>query len=104
MVEPLSRNRLGTHPRSDDDPEWEVFVRNDGEDEPLRHVGSVTAPTADEAHRVASRLFGWYATDVWLTRADAVHRYGVHDLDREADPVPRDPDGEQWAVEREGLE
>ncbi len=54
-------------------PQWEVFVRSE-RDEPLRHVGSVTAATAASAREHATRLFGWNAVDIWCCPADSVER------------------------------
>jgi rSAM-partnered protein len=85
MVEKSDRHRVGDEPRDGTGGrEWEVFVREDG-DGPLRHVGSVSAPSADVAHEQATKLFGWYADDVWLCPADAVRRYSTHDLDDDAE-------------------
>ncbi|MUV57397.1 rSAM-partnered protein, Htur_1727 family [Halogeometricum rufum] len=89
MVEKPDRHRVGDTPRGADDTggrEWEVFVRGD-DDDPLRHVGSVSAPSADVAHEQATKLFAWYADDLWLCPADAVRRYSTHDLDDDAEAV-----------------
>lgn len=83
MVDRPTRTSNGGEPRGDDIPEWEVFVRAD-RDERLRHVGSVSAATPETAHDHASRLFAWYATDVWICPAGAVHRFSEHE-DGEAD-------------------
>jgi rSAM-partnered protein len=66
-------------PRGDATPEWEVFLRSD-EREPLRHVGSVSAPSEDVAREQASSLFGWTAETLWLCRADEVARFTERDL------------------------
>lgn len=66
-------------PRGDDTPEWEVFLREDS-GEPLRHVGSVSAPTASVAHEQASALFGRTATGLWLCPAAEVERVTDRDL------------------------
>jgi rSAM-partnered protein len=63
MVEKVRRSSVGDHPRGGDQREWEVFVRED-EADPMRHVGSVSAPTAKVAHEQATRLFAWFAADV----------------------------------------
>lgn len=94
MVEKPERSRVGEQPRGTDEPEWEVFVRED-ERESLRHVGSVSAPSADVAHEQATRLFAWYASDVWVCPAEAVRRYSTHALDEEAEPVSVDADGRE---------
>lgn len=70
-------------PRRGPTPEWEVFVR-EASDEPLKHVGSVSAPTATVAHEQAAALFEWAATDIWLCRADEVTRYSERTLDPSA--------------------
>ncbi|AGB37255.1 Htur_1727 family rSAM-partnered candidate RiPP [Natronococcus occultus] len=59
-------------------PRWEVFVR-DAETESLSYVGTVVAPDEDAAHERASRLFGWYAVDIWLCPAADVVRYSAQD-------------------------
>jgi rSAM-partnered protein len=65
--------------RGDGPPEWEVFVREDADD-PLRHAGSVSAPTADAARERAATLFGWAASATWLCPADAVVRESTRTL------------------------
>ncbi|WP_129116559.1 Htur_1727 family rSAM-partnered candidate RiPP [Halegenticoccus tardaugens] len=87
MVELPTRSRVGDEPRAAVGREWEVFVRQTAE-EPLRHVGSVTASVPDEAYEHATRLFAWYAADVWICPADETRRYSTHDLDENAEPVP----------------
>lgn len=86
MVERPDRYRVGDHPRDASETEWEVFVR-DGEPDPLRHVGSVTAPAVSVAYEQTTKLFGWYATHIWVCPADAMHRYSTHDLDADAEPA-----------------
>ncbi|MFB6251923.1 MAG: Htur_1727 family rSAM-partnered candidate RiPP [Halobellus sp.] len=68
-----------SEPRSDTTPEWEVFLRSEAND-PLRHVGSVTAPSESVAREQASSLFGWTAETLWLCRADDVARYSIRAL------------------------
>ncbi|MFB6233889.1 MAG: Htur_1727 family rSAM-partnered candidate RiPP [Halopenitus sp.] len=80
MVERPTRTPNGDAPRGDDLAEWEVFVRSDRDDR-LRHVGSVSAATPEAAHEHAARLFSWYASDVWICPAAAVHRFSAHELD-----------------------
>ena len=79
MVENAERDRVGEEPRGAVEPEGEVFVRT-GETAPLRHVGSVSAPSAAVAHEEATGLFGRDATDVWLCPAAEVCRYSTHSL------------------------
>jgi rSAM-partnered protein len=62
-----------------------VFVRGAAA-APLRHVGSVSAPTDGAAHERATTLFARDATDVWLCPADAVSRYSIRPLDDRRDP------------------
>jgi rSAM-partnered protein len=66
-------------PRGDGTPEWEVFLREEPA-EPLRHVGSVSAPTESVAYDHASSLFGWTAEAVWLCPAAAVARFTERDI------------------------
>jgi rSAM-partnered protein len=70
-------------PRSDETREWELFVRDDDADA-LRHVGSVTAPSATVAHEVATPLVGDVHT-VWCAPSDAVARFTAGDLGGDAD-------------------
>jgi rSAM-partnered protein len=79
MVEKTSRSEDATGPRSADGRRFEVFVREE-EADPLRHVGTVAAPTPDAAHEEASKLFGWYARDVWVCPAGEVSRYSAEPL------------------------
>ncbi|WP_232701771.1 Htur_1727 family rSAM-partnered candidate RiPP [Halobacterium wangiae] len=73
------RTRVLETPRSATGREWEVFVRADARG-PLKHVGSVTAADADDAHERAATLFDWTATDVWLCPAEETRRYTTHRL------------------------
>jgi len=70
-----------SQPRADDSPEWEVFLRESAP-EPLRHAGSVTAPSSDVAHEQASTLFP-DASTLWLARSDRVARFSERDLGAE---------------------
>lgn len=98
MVEKPERERVPSGRRAPTGREWEVFLRDDPGD-PLRHVGSVRAFDADEAHESASRLFGWYATDIWVTPADEVHRYVADSLSDESEPVDSADGSEERTVE-----
>jgi rSAM-partnered protein len=60
-------------PRGRQSLEWEVFVR-EGAEEPLTHVGSVTADDEDEAREQATTLFE-EGQAFWLCPEDAVVRY-----------------------------
>lgn len=60
-------------PRDATEREWELF-RRASVDEPLTHVGSVTAPSAPVAYEQAAMLFP-AAVDLWLCPADETHRY-----------------------------
>ncbi|WP_123621553.1 Htur_1727 family rSAM-partnered candidate RiPP [Halorubrum sp. CSM-61] len=79
MVEKTDRTGGSDGARSADGRRFEVFVREE-EADPLRHVGTVAAPTPDAAHEEASKLFAWYARDVWVCPADETHRYSVESL------------------------
>ncbi|ELZ24783.1 Htur_1727 family rSAM-partnered candidate RiPP [Natrinema limicola] len=79
MVENARRSLVESDERGNPTPQWEVFVRAEAAD-PMRHVGSVAAASATEAHEHASRLFGWDAADVWLCPAEAVERYSTRGL------------------------
>lgn len=94
MVEKARRSKGGEEPRGGDAREWEVFVR-DTEDDPLRHVGSVTAPSAEIANEQASRLFAWYATDLWLCPADETRRYSTRSLGDTDDDQATSNDGSE---------
>jgi len=60
-------------PRGATSREWEVFVREAGED-PLTHAGSVSAPSAEIAREQAAKLFGHAAVALWLCPADETVR------------------------------
>ena len=79
MVEKTDRTGGSNGARSADGRRFEVFVREE-EADPLRHVGTVAAPTPDAAHEEASKLFAWYARDVWVCPADETHRYSAESL------------------------
>jgi rSAM-partnered protein len=98
MVEKPSRARLSERDAPDGTREWEVFVRDESDDA-LRHVGRITAPSAEDAHERASRLFGWYAESIWLCPATEVARYSTHDLDDERDPIDQDGEAESRTTE-----
>jgi rSAM-partnered protein len=84
MVEKTDRTEDANGPRSADGRRFEVFVR-EAESDPLRHVGTVAAPTPDVAHEEASKLFAWYARDVWVCPAAEVSRYSAESLAGDAD-------------------
>jgi len=63
-------------PRGDRTREWELFVRENAAD-PLRHAGSVSAPTAEIARNQAAQLFGRTAETVWLCPADETRRFAA---------------------------
>jgi len=65
-------------PRDAVSREWELFVREDGED-PLTHAGSVSAPSAEIAREQARKLFDWTAEALWLCPAEAVERWQTTD-------------------------
>jgi rSAM-partnered protein len=79
MVEKTDRSEGENGPRSADGRRFEVFVR-EAESDPLRHVGTVAAPTPDAAHEEASKLFAWYARDVWVCPAAEMSRYAAESL------------------------
>lgn len=86
-------------PRGDVSREWEAFVREDSA-EPLRHVGSVSAPSVETAREQAAQLFGWTAETLWLCPADETRRFYADDValsDRagERDAKHGDPEGER---------
>jgi rSAM-partnered protein len=79
MIEKTDRTGGSDGARSADGRRFEVFVREE-EADPLRHVGTVAAPTPDAAHEEASKLFAWYARDVWVCPAEETHRYSAESL------------------------
>ena len=78
MVEKAQRTVDGTSRRTHE-RRWEVFVR-EAESDPMCRVGTVAAPSPEVAHEEASRLFAWYARDVWLCPADETHRFSTYSL------------------------
>lgn len=83
MVE-KARRTVDETPRRTRERRWEVFVR-ESESEPMCRVGTVAAPSPEVAHEEASRLFAWYARDVWLCPADETHRFSTYSLEESAD-------------------
>jgi len=102
MVEKTDRDENANGPRSADGRRFELFVR-EAESEPLRHVGTVAAPTPDAAHEEASKLFAWYARDVWVCPAAEVSRFSAESL--ADDDAERDADADEPRVydETEGT-
>jgi len=106
MVEKTDRTGEPSGPRSADGRRFEVFVREEAAD-PLRHVGTVAAPTPDAAHEEASKLFAWYARDVWVCPASETHRYSAESLDAtsgeadDATAAPAAPSGDEPRVYEE---
>jgi rSAM-partnered protein len=78
-------------PRADESREWEVFLR-ETDTEPLRHAGSVSAPSENLAHEQATSLFDHAANTIWLCPSDETHR-----LTR--DPLAEDTDDPEMAGE-----
>jgi len=64
--------------RTDETSEWELFCREQA-GEALKHVGSVTAPTAEVADEMAGALFDDPQT-VWVCPADDVERFSERRL------------------------
>ncbi|WP_276301170.1 Htur_1727 family rSAM-partnered candidate RiPP [Halorussus lipolyticus] len=62
--------------RPDADPEWEILARDEPGDPP-RYVGTVRAEDAGEAHEEATRLFCWYAHEVWVCPTDEIRRFSA---------------------------
>ena len=91
MVEKARRSRVASDERGNPTPQWEVFVRNEAGD-PMQHVGSVAAASATDAHEHASRLFGWYAVDMWVCPAGEVERFSTRGLESNADDADADDD------------
>ena len=73
MTESTERSRVDGGSRAADGREWEVFLRP-AVDEPARHAGSVTAPSAALAHEQAATLFG-DAAGIWLCPAADTVRF-----------------------------
>lgn len=90
MVEKTRRGRVAGESTTRDG-EWEVFVRADGDDQ-VRRVGSVVAADASAAHELATRLYAWYAPEVWVVPARAVVRF---DEDAAGDATPAGDDEER---------
>jgi rSAM-partnered protein len=92
MDAPAERVTVARRPRADDETAFEVFVREDA-DEPLRYVGSVAAEDESGAYERATRLFAWYADDVWVAPAGAFERFTTRGLDGDAEAAPSDVSG-----------
>ncbi|MFB6117107.1 Htur_1727 family rSAM-partnered candidate RiPP [Halosegnis sp.] len=76
MSEQVDRTRVERPPG--ERREWETFCRSSA-DAPLRHVGSVTAPSESVAYEQAATLFP-DAVDLWLCPAESVARYAAQPL------------------------
>lgn len=103
MVEKTDRTAGSGGPRSADGRRFEVFVREE-EPDPLRHVGTVAAPTPDAAHEEASELFARYARDVWVCPAEETRRYSAEPLaadDRSPGDEPASRGGDDASRVRE---
>ncbi|QWC18400.1 Htur_1727 family rSAM-partnered candidate RiPP [Halorubrum sp. 2020YC2] len=98
MVEKTDRSEDANGPRSADGRRFEVFVREE-ESDPLRHVGTVAAPTPGVAHEEASKLFAWYARDVWVCPAAEVSRYSAESLADDGGGASGDPEASADADE-----
>ena len=98
MVEKTDRDEDANGPRSADGRRFEVFVREE-ESDPLRHVGTVAAPTPDAAHEEASKLFAWFARDVWVCPAGEVSRYSAESLAGDEPEGPGDSESSDDADE-----
>ncbi|WP_275739787.1 MULTISPECIES: Htur_1727 family rSAM-partnered candidate RiPP [unclassified Halorhabdus] len=72
------RREVIDQPRGRHSREWEVFVRETVED-PLTHVGSVTAAEKATAREQAETLFSDVVA-VWLCPGSAVQRYADPEL------------------------
>lgn len=73
MVEKARRAEVE---ESTSDPTWEVFAREASGD-PVRHVGALRAEDARDAHAEATRLFCWYADEVWVCPSAEVEKFSV---------------------------
>jgi len=91
MVEKARRARV-EESRSEAEPAWEVFARDEAGDDP-RYVGRVRGDDADAAHAEASRLFCWYAEEVWVCPTGEIRTYAA-DAAGEAEPAVPDSGGE----------
>ena|SRR6056297_107717 len=98
MVEKTDRTGGSDGARSADGRRFEVFVREE-EADPLRHVGTVAAPTPDAAHEEASKLFAWYARDVWVCPAEETHRYSAESLAGDEAAAEASRDGESGGAD-----
>lgn len=73
MVEKARRAEVAeTRPGAD--PAWEVFARDEAGD-PVRYVGAVRAEDARAAHAEATRLFCWYADEVWVCPDESMRKF-----------------------------
>lgn len=96
-----------TEPRGAASREWEVFCR-ESESDPLTHVGSVSAPTADIAREQAGTLFGDAAAALWLCPADETVRVqerglGVGETGGENDDSASAPTMDEGQMDAETL-
>jgi len=86
-------------PRGGTTREWELFCR-EAATEPLVHVGSVSAPTAEVAREQATKLFDHAAEALWLCPADETIRLREGALDESGDAAA-DPTADREPAEAE---
>jgi rSAM-partnered protein len=79
MVEKARRVEVEQR-RPDADPAWEILARDEADDPP-RYVGTVRTEDARPAHEEATRLFCWYAHEVWVCLAEEVGRFSEADTE-----------------------
>ncbi|MFC4450186.1 Htur_1727 family rSAM-partnered candidate RiPP [Halorussus aquaticus] len=75
MVEKARRAKV-EESRPDADPAWEILARDEADDPP-RYVGTVRAADAEAAHEEATRLFCWYAHEVWVCPAREIRKFSA---------------------------
>ncbi|NEU57087.1 Htur_1727 family rSAM-partnered candidate RiPP [Halorussus sp. MSC15.2] len=75
MVEKARRAKV-EESRPDADPAWEILARDDADDPP-RYVGTVRAADAETAHEEATRLFCWYAHEVWVCPTGEIRKFSA---------------------------
>ncbi|WP_435101395.1 Htur_1727 family rSAM-partnered candidate RiPP [Halarchaeum sp. P4] len=100
MVEKPTRYRVSEP--ADCDDEWHVFTR-ESEGDPPRHVGTLVADDPDDAHETATRLFAWYAEEVWVCRTADLHRYAATPRGDESPSTP-EVGGEERSYEETEVE
>ncbi|MFB6187066.1 MAG: hypothetical protein ABEI06_01470 [Halobacteriaceae archaeon] len=86
MVEKPTRYRHEVDESPAENTTWEIFIAEES-DEQAKHMGSVVATNPDEAYREATRMFGWYVAEIWVTPLTEMTKYKQTQESADAEPI-----------------